>query len=224
VRNYTVFQLPTFCETFLSKIVKIQVCTLELQLKILGDPFLWDTVFVCMCMTVSMVDVTVHICFCVTLGCSKTAIVIISAYDWCSSLLNLTAMLNHFGIIILLSSVGLRCPLAEPCARLYMQGLFVTNYPQLAGVYVLQTESPVEVTFSSHRVCIIPVFHDYSLPNLQVWWMQSVDDKNSRKYFTLSFYILPHNKCIKSHFLLSQIFPFGVWHMPAINVWLQSVM
>jgi len=156
--------------------------------------------------------------------CHKADVVIISAYDWCSSLLNLTAMLNHFGIIILLSSVGLRCPLAEPCARLYMQGLFVTNYPQLAGVYVLQTESPVEVTFSSHRVCIIPVFHDYSLPNLQVWWMQSVDDKNSRKYFTLSFYILPHNKCIKSHFLLSQIFPFGVWHMPAINVWLQSVM
>jgi len=39
VGNYTIFQLPTFYETFLPKIIKIQLCLLELQLKNVGDPF-----------------------------------------------------------------------------------------------------------------------------------------------------------------------------------------
>ena len=33
------FQLPTFCETFLPKSIKIQICILDLQLKILGILF-----------------------------------------------------------------------------------------------------------------------------------------------------------------------------------------
>ena len=66
-----------------------------------------------------------------------------------STVLKPMAVLNHLVIFVLLSSVGLRCPAAEPCSRLYMRGLFVTHYPQLAGVYVLQVASPVEVTFFS---------------------------------------------------------------------------
>ena len=49
-------------------------------------------------------------------------------------------MLNHVFVTVLLSSFGIRCLVAEPCTRLYMQGLHATNYPQLAGVYVLRNE------------------------------------------------------------------------------------
>jgi len=56
-------------------------------------------------------------------------------------------MWNHFVAIVLLSSVGIRCLTAEPCDRLYIHGLYITHYPQLAGVYVLKTALPTEVTF-----------------------------------------------------------------------------
>jgi len=55
-------------------------------------------------------------------------------------------MLDHFVIILLLSSVGIQCLVAKSCARLSMNGVDASNYPQLAGVYVLQTTSPLEVT------------------------------------------------------------------------------
>jgi len=55
-------------------------------------------------------------------------------------------MMNHFVIIVLLASVGTRRLVAQPCARLYMQGLHATNYPQLAGVYLLKSLSPSEVS------------------------------------------------------------------------------
>ena len=59
-------------------------------------------------------------------------------------------MLNHFIPVLLLSSVAIRCLVAQPCGRLYVHGLHATNYPQLAGVYVLQTALHMEVTPFSH--------------------------------------------------------------------------
>jgi len=57
-------------------------------------------------------------------------------------------MLNHLVIFLLLSSVGIQCLIAKPCARLYMNGVDASNYPQLAGVYILHATPPLEVTFS----------------------------------------------------------------------------
>jgi len=64
--------------------------------------------------------------------------------------------MNHFVTVVLLLSVGIRCLVAEPCARLYVQGLHATNYPQLAGVYVLQTALPAEVTYHFLRLFCHP--------------------------------------------------------------------
>jgi len=44
VGNYTVFQSPAFCETFIPKVIKIPQRILELQLKCRG-PFLWDEAY-----------------------------------------------------------------------------------------------------------------------------------------------------------------------------------
>ena len=45
--NYTTFHLPTFCETFLPKIIKIQICILELQLKMSGILFMVHGINTC---------------------------------------------------------------------------------------------------------------------------------------------------------------------------------
>jgi len=45
VGNYTIFHLPTFCETFLPKVIKIQLCILQLQLKMSGILFMTHIVY-----------------------------------------------------------------------------------------------------------------------------------------------------------------------------------
>ena len=49
VGNYTTFQLPTFCETFLPKIIKIHICILELQLKMSGIFFMRQCIWSVLC-------------------------------------------------------------------------------------------------------------------------------------------------------------------------------
>jgi len=45
VGNYTIFHLPTFCETFLPKVIKIKLCILQLQLKMSGILFMTHIVY-----------------------------------------------------------------------------------------------------------------------------------------------------------------------------------
>jgi len=76
-------------------------------------------------------------------------------------------MLKHFVTFLLLSAVGLRCLIAKPCARLYVHGVEASNYPQLAGVYVLQATSPMEVLFFS---VVKTRTHAGHTRILSLWW------------------------------------------------------